>query len=91
MSSLYYIFELNLQRIYIDIDLPCQLQIRWKGNKNKVTTKTLKVKDHIQFLDINETITIKAKCKLIEGKFAKLATSLTVLLYPFNENNQIVK
>ena len=40
----------------------------------------------MQFLDINETLTIKAKCKLIDGKFAKLATSFTIILYP-PENN----
>jgi hypothetical protein len=43
MESLYYEFELNLHRLYLEIDSPCNVQIWWKRSKHKTMSKHYKV------------------------------------------------
>jgi len=52
-ESLYYLFEIHIHRIYVDINLPCNLQVRWKKGKNESKSKHLKIANSIQYIDVD--------------------------------------
>ena len=68
-DSLYYEFEIQIHRIYVDIPIPCSLQIRWKKGKNQSTSNHHKITNSISYIDINDYVCIQAKCKVVNGRF----------------------
>ena len=50
METLYYEFELKVHRVYLDVEFMCDMQLWWKRNKNKVTSKKYRVNDRVQYI-----------------------------------------
>jgi hypothetical protein len=62
------------------------VQIWWKKGKSKITSKLVRITQPVHYIDFNDTLKIKAKCKSRDGKIAPYETSIQVLLYPLNGN-----
>jgi|JI6StandDraft_1071083.scaffolds.fasta_scaffold611623_1 hypothetical protein len=85
-ESLYYEFEINIHRIYVDIGFPCNMQVKWKKGKNQSSGKFFKITDSIHFIDINDFIGIKVRCRIVDNKFLPQDTKVQVLLFPLQSN-----
>lgn len=87
MESIYYEFELKLQRLYLDIDSSCEIAVWWKREKSKqkAISKRFLVDKKVQYIDLEDTLKTSVKCKFQEGRAAPFLTKIEVLIYPTNK------
>lgn len=63
----------------------------WKRSKQKTVSKGVRVSEDVQYIDFNDKLKTKVKCKFEGGKAQPFLTSIAIVLYPLSSVNSSCK
>ena len=68
IRELSYQFDLDIERVYLDVNMKCDVQVWWKCGKNKIMTmNAIKLAGREKYFDVTEKLSIISKIVLENG------------------------
>lgn len=66
--DLSYQFDLDIERVYLCINMKCGVHIWWKSGKSKIASKNaIKLAGTEKYFDVNEKLSIITKMTMEDG------------------------